>query len=359
MTILLFAVILIVLIVVHELGHFILAKRAGIRVDEFGLGYPPRIYGWKRGETLYSLNLLPFGGFVRIFGEDYEGQDGNDSSRHFTSKPRYVQAAVLAAGICANALFAWLLISVGYMTGLPSSVGTTLGTVENPELLLVGVLDSSPASEAGLQVGDELISVRTDVDEAVATPEGVSEFIKAHQEQTLLISYERGGEIRETVVMPRVGIVEGQRAIGVSMDMVGMLRLAPHQALVQGARSTWNMLIAIVEGIWSLLRSAFMGEGSLSQVTGPIGIAGMVGDASMLGFAYVLTFTAFISLNLAVINLIPFPALDGGRILFVLVETLRRKTLSPAFARTANVIGFILLLGLMAVVTFNDVLRFF
>lgn len=361
MSIILFIAILVVLIIVHELGHFIAAKRAGIRVDEFGLGYPPRAWGVKKGETTYSLNWLPFGGFVKIFGEDPDDESlaGPDKRRSMSHKPRYVQALVLAAGIIFNVLFAWVLVSAGYMTGLPSSVESG-DNVRDAKLMVIGTVPGSPAEAAGLKPGDLVVGLRAgDAAAADLSPKGVQDFIRANEDETITILRERDGVRDEVSAAPVEGLVPEQKAVGFSMDLVGMLKLPPHEALLEGAKTTWGMTQAIVVGIAMLIGGAFSGAADLSQVTGPVGIAGMVGDAQELGFAYILTFTAFISLNLAVINLVPFPALDGGRILFVLIEAIRRRPLSPRVANTANAIGFVLLLALMAVVTVNDIVRLF
>src|SRR3989344_2465988 len=186
MTVILFIIILAVLIFVHELGHFLLAKKFGVRVDEFGLGFPPRLVGWKKGETTYSLNWLPFGGFVKIFGEnpDDESLHGKDKARSLTHKPRWQQALVLVAGVSFNVLFAWLLISAGFMSGLPTSVeAMPEQNFSTPaKLIIVNVLPNSPAAEAGLKTGDELVYLKSATGESSVvgnqlTAELVREFV--------------------------------------------------------------------------------------------------------------------------------------------------------------------------------------
>src|SRR5882757_7922376 len=160
MFILFFILILVVLIIVHEFGHFIVAKLFKIRVDEFGIFFPPRLFAIKRGETEYSFNSLPLGGFVKIFGENYD--EGHGNARSFVSKPRYVQAAVIVAGIVFNLIFAWLVLSAGYMAGLPTPVDHQgFGAVQNVEVLVTGVLPGSPAEKAGLVAGDKIQKVQT------------------------------------------------------------------------------------------------------------------------------------------------------------------------------------------------------
>jgi regulator of sigma E protease len=404
MYILLFIAILVILILVHEFGHFIAAKRAGIRVDEFGIGYPPRLFGVKIGETLYSINLLPLGGFVKIYGEDPDeveppesetgsfsyqevevsvsqpvenagtedviterfeevsvksaGTGNPDALRSLPYKPKLVQIAVLLAGIAFNIAFAWILISIGFMTGLPSSSDAAGRTVENVHLTVIDVLANSPAQKAGLAVGDRIISMTAENDVLKdLTSAGVASFIQAHTEGPIAITFEDQGKTKTVNATPVEGIVPGVKAVGISTDLIGILRLPPHVALWEGAKATWNLTKAIALGIGKLVSDAIHGHSDVSQLTGPVGIAGLVGDASRLGFVYLISFTAFISLNLALVNLIPFPALDGGRVLFVIIEAIQGKPINPKFATRVNTIGFVLLLALMAVVTFNDILK--
>ena len=368
MTIVLFIAILVILVLVHELGHFLVAKRSGIRVDEFGLGYPPRIWGKKIRETTYSINALPFGGFVKIFGEDLEeeAKTGPEAQKSFALQSKWIQVAVLAAGIFFNLIFAWLIISSGYIVGVPASIESTLGKVTNPHLEIVEVLPKSPAANAGIKLGDLITSLSINAAASNGSnlntltdpsPEKVSTFVAAHQNDDIKITFVRNGITKESVLKPAPGLVEGQKVIGISMDMVGTLKLSFFKALWVGSQSTWGMIGAIIFGLATLFGNLFQGHGDFSQVAGPVGIAHLVGDARSLGWSYVLSFTAFISINLAVVNLIPFPALDGGRILFVIIEALRRKPISGKVAGTVNFIGFAILIALMLVVTFHDVLK--
>lgn len=363
MTVVIFIIILAVLILVHEFGHFIVAKLFDIKVDEFGIGYPPRaatVFEWRN--TKFTLNWLPFGGFVKIFGENGESSDPGspDATRNFVNKPRPIQAAVLLAGVTFNLIFAWLLISAGFMFGLPTSTGAGLGNVENPELVITTVLPGSPADAAGLTGGDVItaISSFSDVPDELS-PDSVSEFIAEKGGQEISISYQRGNLSGQANVVPVDGLIQDRKAIGISMDMIGTLVLPPHRALFEGARTTIDLTKLVAVGLATFIFDAVQGKSDLSQVTGPVGIVGLVGDASQLGFIYLISFTAFISINLAVINVIPFPALDGGRLLFVLIESIKRSPISPKIATTVNAVGFFLLIGLMVLVTVQDVIRLF
>ncbi|TSC67792.1 MAG: Uncharacterized protein CEO19_61 [Parcubacteria group bacterium Gr01-1014_73] len=355
-----------VLIFVHELGHFLVAKKCGMRVDEFGLGFPPRVFGKKNGETIYSLNWIPFGGFVKIFGENPSassevGQPVADEEKSFGKKNRGWQAAVLVAGVTFNIIFAWLLIAVSFVSGFPAPVGYYQGVlVENPRLVLTQVLINSPAAKTDLQAGDAIVAISAGADSlAILNAEAVSDFMNQNEGKEILLSYERGSEKNEVKITPVAGIVSGRAAIGVGLDLIGMVKLPFFRALWESVKTTGVLLVEITKGIGKFFYNAFTFQANFSEVTGPIGIAGLVGTAARLGFANLLGFTAFISLNLAVINLLPIPALDGGRLLFVGVEAIRRRPLNPKIVNYLNGVGFALLLILMLVITYKDIIKLF
>lgn len=366
MSVVIFLIILAVLILVHEFGHFIVAKKSGIRVDEFGLGFPPKIYAKKFGSTLYTLNAIPFGGFVKIFGEDSHGEELSEGDKKvsFVHKSKWIQSAVLVAGVTFNIIFAWLLISLSFAIGIPSPVdNTSVGTVRDPHLVITEVLQDSPAQKVGLKSGDYITSISsgaTRLEEKDLTPGSAQNIISKTSSKTIDISYVRGKDAVKTVsVEPNTEIVNGKRAIGIAMDEMGTLKVPVHLALIEGAKTTYLLTKATAVGLISFLWNALLFKSDFSQVSGPIGIAGVVGEAAKLGFTYILSLTALISINLAVINLLPFPALDGGRLLFVIIEGIRRKPISPRFVRNANFIGFALLLVLMVVVSTHDIFKLF
>ena len=358
MSIILFIVILAALILVHELGHFIAAKRAGVRVDEFGIGFPPRLWQKKIGETVYSVNAFPIGGFVKIFGEDPndESMKGKDSARSLTHKKRYVQAWIIGAGVVFNLLFAWLLISVGFMIGLPYSVDDSQygARVQNPSLTITQIMPNSPAQKAGLKGGDIIVGLVSRED-TLTNPrvETTQKFIASHEE--VVLTYLRGTETKTALVRGEDGVIDGRRAIGISMDIVGMLKLPVHEAFYVGLSTTASITVAMTVGILEFFKNIFIGQGSLEGLAGPVGIVGIVGDASTLGFVHLLSLTAIISINLAIINLLPFPALDGGRLFFLLIEAIKRTPIKPEVANIANGIGFLVLIAFMVFITFHDV----
>ncbi|MES2214322.1 MAG: RIP metalloprotease RseP [Patescibacteria group bacterium] len=359
MSVIYFFIILSALVLVHELGHFLVAKYFKIRVDEFGLGYPPRaasLFSWKG--TLFTLNWLPFGGFVKIFGENpAEAEDSlEDKGRdNFQSKNRGIQAAVLVAGVVGNFLFAWLLISLGFMSGLPSPLGVGL-PVTDAHTVITTVVKDSPADLGGLKSGDTLEKLYRDSRESDLNPDSASEFIGSSPE-SLTFVVQRGEETLTKVIIPKEGIVPGKVGVGVALDTVGTVQLSLFKAMYEGFRVTTRLTYLTATSLLAFIGQAFVGHADLSQVTGPVGLVGMVGDVRVLGFVYLLSFTALISINLSVVNLLPIPALDGGRLLFVAIESIIRRPISPKVFNRANMIGFTLLIILMLLVTFRDIVH--
>lgn len=365
MSVIIFIIVLAILVLVHEFGHFIVAKKSGIKVPEFGLGFPPKLWSKTFGETEYSLNAIPFGGFVKIFGEDPNDESiaGPERSRAISAKPRYIQAAVLVAGVTFNLIFAWLLISSGYVIGLPSPADHVgYGTVTNPELTVTTVSAGSPAEKGGVKSGDVIVGVKSENKYELRDVSGtsVSNFIEAHGKEGVVFELTRADKsITTEKIVGKQGIVAGKLAVGIGMEQVGTLKLPIHLAFIQGAKDTVGLFIATAQGLGHFIGQIFVGKGSLAEVTGPVGIVGIVGDVTKLGFTYLMSFTALISINLAVINLLPFPALDGGRLVIVLIEAIRRKPISPKIANVLNGAGFVLLIVLMLVVTAHDIIKLF
>lgn len=371
MTILIFLGVLVVLILVHEFGHFIVAKKSGIQVDEFGIGFPPKIFGKKFGETEYTLNWLPLGGFVSIKGEnptddDYK-EDSSENNRSFVQQPKYIQAAVLVAGVTMNVLLAFVLYTAGYMIGMPTAIDSldAPGSVRDVSLMVTSVLPESPALDQ-LELRDEILALSTEAgsleSDGPLTADQVSSFITSSDGAPVTFEVLRQGEPVTLTIQPEQGVFEDdpeRYAAGFSMSLVGIQSLPIHLAIVEGAQRTYTALIDITIGLYGFFTGIVTGSSDFSDVTGPVGIVGMVGDAASLGVVWLISFSAFISLNLAVINLLPFPALDGGRLVFVGIEAITRKPINPIIATRLNQFGFIALLTLMAIVTFNDIANLF
>lgn len=355
MTIIIFLIVLAVLIFVHELGHFLVARACGIRVDAFALGFGPKLIKKTIGETTYSLNLIPFGGYVKIFGEnpDDESINGVDKDRSFVHKNKFQQVLVLCAGIMFNFIFACILIAIAFTAGVPASVDSYpeyKDYMKDQHIAITYVTVGSPADRAGLKAGDTLLSKSTDE---------LQNDINSSGTTGVNIKYVRNGTESDIKVVAEKGIVEGKYAIGIAMDTVATLKLPLIQSVVESVRFTLHSIVATLVGIYGLIAGMFDGSSHLSSVTGPVGIAGLVGDAARLGFTYLIMFTAIISINLGVLNLIPFPALDGGRVFFVIIESIIRRPIKPVVANTINATGFALLILLMIVVTYKDISNLF
>jgi len=377
MNIIIFLIILLVLVLVHEFGHFFAAKKFGIRVDEFGFGFPPRLFSFKKGETEYSFNLLPIGGFVKIFGENLEEADflevgflekdlesKQNFSRSLVSKPKYKQAIVLFAGVLANFLLAWLLFSVGFMSGLPTSVGNEPKgySATDVHLVLISVLANSPAETAGLKSGDKIVSIQSGNDVvSEINPDSLKSFIISYPDKEIEFSYLRGENktVNTVKIIPVKNFTGGNPSIGIAMDEIGTVRLPVFRAFWEGLKLDWSVTKGTVIGLYTLIQEGITGKGSFASITGPVGMVGIIGSAYEFGFVYLLSFAALISVNLAIINLIPFPALDGGRLLFLLIEKIKGSRINPKFANTANMVGFAILIILMLFVTYHDVIKLF
>jgi regulator of sigma E protease len=369
MEILIFIIVICALIVVHEFGHFVVAKLSGMRVDEFGLGYPPRAATVaKIGETSYTLNWIPFGGFVKIYGEN-ASHDALGMPGSFSSKTRLAQALVLVAGVAMNFLFAYALITGALIAGTPRALSENeLAQARNIELAVANVLPGTPAALAGLLPGDSIISAKDAAWEWKALPAGrqatdpqsFSAFVNASRGGAITLAVMRGGMEKSITAMPVAGIVKAdptRYALGVEVATIGVVPLPFGAAITEGAMLTWETTKLVVGGLLHFFSGVFTLSADLSQVAGPVGIAGAVGSASSRGIGDLFSIMAIISINLALINLIPVPALDGGRLLFVLIESVIRRPIKASVAQTVNTAGFAFLILLMLAVTAHDILK--
>jgi len=367
--ILIFIVILGLLVFVHEAGHFFAAKQSGMKVDEFGFGFPPRLVGlqktggrWKvvfgskpidnPEHTVYSINWIPLGGFVRIVGENNEEAD---DPRSFVNKPFWPRLKTLVAGVLMNVILAWVLISIGYMAGLPVAVDdpAALGNnarLEQQQVAIADVLPDSPAAHAGLQPGDLIVSI--DNQHFANIPEAQT-YVRAHKGELLHFTVKRISELKSFDVASLAEPAPNSGPTGIALAVYGRLRYPFFVAIGQGAQTTVYQVSAIFNGLYHLV---IKGQG-LKNLSGPVKIAQLTGQFAQLGFIPLVQFTAFLSLNLALLNILPFPALDGGRVLFLLIETIRRKRNNPQIEQIANTVGFLLLLLLMAIITARDILN--
>ena len=358
-TALIFIIVLGVLVLVHELGHFVVAKRAGMKVEEFGFGFPPRLFGFKKGETIYSINWIPFGGFVKIFGED-GSEEALKNSKSFSSKKPGIKAGVIVAGVVMNILLAFVLLSFGNTLGLRVGVEQENARIKNIKVQIIQVVPESPAALAKLEILDEVIGFKFQ-NKYFETKniEDVQNFISQHKGEPIFAQLGRGGKIIETEIVPRANPPAGEGALGVSLALTGVIKYPWYEAIYRGGQQTEILLVNTVYGYGNIIKKVIT-DGSLgAELSGPIGIAKFTGQAARIGFAYLIQLTAILSINLAILNIIPFPALDGGRLLFIIIEKLRGSPISRKMETLVNSVGFAFLILLMIYVTTKDIIRFF
>ena len=358
LTFLIFFVILFVLIISHECGHFFSARWFGIRVDEFGFGLPPRIYGAQKGKTFYSLNWLPFGGFVRIYGEEGE----NDAPDSFSNKSALIRSLVLVSGVLANILFAYLVFNFLATRGIvePLLEEEVLG-MPDARIMIVEIAPFSPAFVAGLQAGDVVLQLGETMDN-VFIPQTIGElqtYIKERAGQEIAMLIERDGSEVFLTLEPRAVSPLGEGPLGVALSWTRLKRASWYEVPIVGAQLTYQATARTIGGFADVIRDVFRGKGREVSVAGPVGIFRIVGDAQSSGLDMVLFLTAVLSINLALINILPIPGLDGGRFAFVLVETITRRRISSRISAVVHGAGLAFLLTLMILVTYLDLTSIF
>lgn len=313
LTFLIFIVVISILVLVHEFGHFWAAKRSGMKVEEFGLGFPPRLWGIRRGGTLYSVNAIPFGGFVRIYGEDGEHRSTPGS---FGGGTFFQKVRVIVAGVFMNFLLAAVLLVCVNFLGLRVGIfdDTAASGARDVAVEILQVAPGSPAELGGVRVLDRIVGFRIADDFVWATtPDVVQSFAFAHAGETVTMVVKRGAQpidLRIALRRPQ-GPAEGP--IGISLARTGVVRYPWYESIWRGVASTGVLFWQTMAGYGRLIGSLFTDGSLASEVSGPVGIATLTGQAARIGINYLLQFMAIISVNLAVLNILPFPALDGGR----------------------------------------------
>ncbi len=352
-SIIIFIIILGIIVFVHELGHFVAAKLSGMRVDEFGFGFPPRLFGVKRGGTIYSINAIPLGGFVKIKGEGGEEAMDTDS---FASKSIPRRIVVILAGVTMNIILAFVLFTIGFSVGVPQALDALpKGAIVSDRTVRIGtILPGSPADKGGVLSGDIVTSLDGT---AVADAEALRSAIRSGSGD-IKLEVLRDKIPTELTIAPTVLKETNNRGIGVELMDVGTVRFPWYWAPVRGIEATVNTLWSIVLSFYTLISGLVIGHGLSSDVSGPVGIAVITGQAVKIGFRYLLEFTALLSLNLAVVNAIPFPALDGGRFFFLIIETLRGRAVSRKIEGVAHQVGFTLLMLLIVAITYRDLVKY-
>lgn len=344
-TVISFLVIIFVLTLAHELGHFLTAKASKIRVDEFAIGFPPRLFSIKRGETAYSLNAIPLGGYVKMAGEEDPDVAGSLASKNIA-----VRILVLSSGSLMNLLLPLLLFSIAFM--VPHDV-------LNEPVMVREVAPDSPAERAGIRPGDTILRVNGQV---INSRFDLARFVQLYlgKEMKILVEHD-DGTTDLAPVTPRWQPPEGEGAIGIAFDVEAALAngtvTRQHEpfwrAIPIGVRSCIQTLVIIKNGLFSMISGT-----ETLELTGPVGIAQITGEIARAGMSPLLEFAAFLSINFAIINIFPLPALDGGRIAFVLLEWVRRgKRIQPKTEGLIHMIGFALLMVFFVAITYQDIVR--
>lgn len=372
--IIVFIVILGILVLAHELGHFLTARIFKVKAEEFGFGYPPRLLGLvkdNRGqwrwlgrkakaenfkETVWSLNWFPIGGFVKIKGEDQNSLKEADS---FAAKKIWQRAVMLVAGVLMNVLLCVILLSVGFGFGIPSvldqSIVSQAKSVREEKIQVVSVNKDSPANSVGLQVSDELLMVDGN---PLASISFLQDYVHQHANQTLVLAVKRDKQELRVEITPQIlATSNGQAELGLGLVETGIVTYPWYTAVWHGLVATYNLLVALALALWGLLKNIVMTGEVAAEVAGPVGIAVLTGQVVQMGWVYVLQFTALLSLNLAIINILPIPALDGGRVLFLIIEAIKRKPVNARIEALVHNIGFALLMVLVLLVTYRDLTR--
>ena len=340
---------LISLLVLHEFGHFIMAKKFGVEVQEFGIGYPPRIIGKKIKQTIYSLNLLPFGAFVKI------------DEKKLREKPIWQRAIVLIAGIVSFWIISIILISIIFSAGAPIQVldKENQGLI-NPKVQIISIAPDSPANIAGLETGDVISELRiSDYKLQIDKVGQVQEFANQYKGQEIILSIEREQDILKVNLIPRISVPSGQGAMGVGLARIAIKKYSLLQAIPRAVLTTFRMTWQIVLGFLEMFKRLVLGKPIQAELVGPIGIFDIFVQAGNLGAIYFLQTLVLISLHIAVINALPIPVTDGGRLLFLGIEKIRKKPLNEKIEQRINIVFFALLIVLMVWVTIKDIGRIF
>lgn len=349
-----------VLIILHELGHYLFAKKYGVKVEEFGIGLPPRLFGKKFGETLYSVNLLPLGAFVRLEGEE----QAVSSPRSFNSKPIAQRMVIVAAGVAAFWLVAVLIFAgLGMTTGIPAGIGDEeVRGVVNPRVQILGVAKDSPANTAGIELGDSILKIVESESGLFIEPTKVKEiqsFTDNAKGKEIALTLQREGVTKEVTLIPRQDPPAGEGAMGIALVRTGFVKYVWWEAPLRAIERTLQMTYEIARNLFGLLVNLASGKGIPAGVefTGPVGIVHLLSNSLSLGIANFLSFFAVLAIYLAIFNALPIPVVDGGKLLFLGIEAIRKKPIPEVLEKRVSAVVFALLLTLMIWVTIKDITR--
>ena len=386
-TLIIFLIILSILVIAHEFGHFFTARKAGMRVFEFGLGFPPRAFGFYKDpktkkwifvkgrgksslketiggdgameeypDTLYSVNWLPLGGFVKIKGENGENPDDKDSFGYHKPWKRFV---VVVAGVTMNVILAGVLLGFGFMIGLPMDISEfkdSQAIVGQSEVVIQEVSKDSPANKAGIEFGDKVISING---EKMVNTEKLVNYVREKGGVEMEIKVLRANKEMTFKAIPSILEKHDDNVLrlGIISADIATVRFPWYISLYKGFEAAFFGFINIFTLFIVVIKNLIMGKGLAYDVSGPVGIATIIGQSARLGINYLINTAAMLSLTLAVINILPIPALDGGRAFFILIEGITRRVIPIKYEQLAHTIGFALLMLLIVVVTVQDVFK--
>ncbi|MFA4930747.1 MAG: M50 family metallopeptidase [Patescibacteria group bacterium] len=356
MTIIIFIIILGVLVLAHEFGHFIVAKKFGVKVEEFAFGFPPTLWSKKKGDTTYMINLIPFGGYVKLFGED--GSHVKDE-KSFAHRAWWQRAFIIIAGIIMNLILGGVCLAIAFIIGLPiisDQAASSYPYAQISQQILVYEIKAGSAAENVLQEGDEILALNgekiNDINEFKNTIQtmGVSEanLTIQRKKQTINISLPIEYSAEDNSYQLGTYLVAGQ-----------IVKYPFYLAIPMGFVEMIRILGAMIVAFYVIIRDLIISFQAPSQIAGPVGIYKIAATASELGLVYLIQLTAILNINLAIINLLPIPALDGGRLFFIIIEKIRGKKISDQIENLIHTAGFLVIIGLIILVTISDIKKFF
>lgn len=342
------------LIFFHELGHFLVAKYFKVYVEKFSIGFGPKLFSWKRGETEYLLAAIPLGGYVKMYGDgpEYKSEGDTEGSpemkeRAFNNKPLYARALIVLAGPVANFLLAAIVYAVIFMAGVPRTTA-----------VIGEIMPDMPAAEAGLIEGDKVLSVDG---HKVTFWDEMSAYIVERPGREIVFEMERGDEKFEAVVTPEISVQKNVFGEDIQVGLIGVRASAEYikvhygifTSIVKGAEKTWEVSALIVTGVVKIFQNAVPAD----SIGGPIMIIQMAKSSADEGIVMLLGLMAVISVNLAILNLLPIPVLDGGHLMFYAIEAVTRRPVHIKVREYANMVGLFLILALMVFAFYNDIAR--
>jgi len=348
---------LLILITLHEFGHFIFAKKFGVKVEEFGVGLPPRIFGKKIGETVYSLNLLPLGGFVKIYGEE----ERIDDPRSFNKKPIWQRASILVAGCLSFWIISAILLSVVMNLGVPRAVSDDFNEgLLSPRVQIIAVVSGSPAEAAGLRTGDTIKELIIDGSKfEIQKVKEVIDLTQSNKGKEVILTIERGKGVFKTNLTPRISPPEGEGPMGLALTRTVIESFPWYQAPFRGISATGNLTVLVIQGWLGALKNLFQGLPIRVEVMGPIRATKEAAQIGALGVNYFLQFIAMVAVSLGLFNLLPIPALDGGRLLFLVIEKIKKEPIPQRLEQKINSFFFILLIVLIIWVSAKEIISLF